>query len=104
MKHQTFELKGIDVWYTGEPRHKIGEFENGTLTILRDKPEHLHRELNAYGVNADIIDSGMVEIVIIDKVNKRLLIDAETIRSEGIARTYKDERQYFIPVWLPQPI
>jgi len=97
-------MRGNSVWYTGDPPHKMGELDNGTLTLLRDKDEHLHRNMNAYGVNAEIIDSGEVNIVVIDKVKQRLWIDVDTIKEQAILKTFKDEKQYFIPTWLLQPV
>lgn len=84
------ELNGVE--------KMIGELHDSTFVTRRDSKKHLMRKWNAYGINAQIIDSSRVKTVVIQEdSNKRYIIDKDELKSKS--RFYKEdgnEPQYFI--------
>ena len=84
------ELNGVE--------KMIGELHDSTFVTKRDPKKHLMRKWNAYGINAQLIDSSRVKtVVIVEDSNRQFIIDKDELKSKS--RFYKEdgkEPQYFI--------
>jgi hypothetical protein len=76
----------------------IGELYDSTFVTQRDPDKHLMRRWDAYGINAELIDSGDIETIIIVENGKNQFVTAADVKTHG--RYHKEEghdAQYFIP-------
>lgn len=98
MKNLIFEPPDVFVM-VGEEKHHIGEIHHGTLIVTRHPEKHMMKKWNAYGVNAEIIDSGLIKMFIVESNRKQLLISVEDVKAFG--RLHQEEgwdKQYFVPI------
>jgi hypothetical protein len=81
----------------GEEKHYIGEIHHETLVVKRDRKKHLMKRWNAYGFNAELVDSGEIEVIVVEEPGGQLLITAENVKTFG--RIHQEEgwdKQYFV--------
>ncbi len=79
----------------------LGELFGTTLVTHRDPAKHLMRKWDAYGFNAELIDSGLIDVVVIlfPTGMKRKVVTVEDIKTYGqIQHVEEFEPQYFIGV------
>jgi hypothetical protein len=97
------EIKGDKLLLTdseGHERH-IGELHERTLVTFRDPEKHLMRKWNAYGFNKTVIDSGLIDMVVITFPDKSsAFISVDDIKLEGrVDATMNEEPQYFVDIF-----
>lgn len=75
----------------------IGELYDTTFVTQRDPDKHLMRRWDAYGINAELIDSGDIETIIIVENGTNRFVTAADVKTHG--RYHKQEgndAQYFV--------
>lgn len=77
----------------------IGEIIDRNLIVFRDPQKHLMRKWNSYGFNGQIIDSGMVDTIIIqEKDGGNFMVTIDQVKALGrYHREPGEEPQYFVP-------
>ncbi len=86
---------------TDEELKTLGELYGTTLVTLRDPAKHLMKKWNAYGFNAELIDSGIIDVIVIlfPAGMKRKVVTVEDIKTQGqLQHPEGHEPQYFIGV------
>lgn len=83
----------------GEGTHCVGEIYGNTLVTKRDPTKHIMRRFNAYGINTEIINSGLFENVIFEEPKQNLLITVDDMKTYSrIFHPEDEDEQYFIEI------
>jgi hypothetical protein len=89
---------GTKIYLTrGDDQIHIADIHENTIVVQRDPEVHLMRKWNAYGINAELVDSGIAENLVIQEPNRALMITISDLKAHG--RYHKEEEQeaqYFI--------
>ena len=98
VEFKNIEIQGNKVVLNLESEQRvIGEIHETTFVMERNPAKHLMRQWNAYGINAELIDSGVIENVVITEGKETLYASVLDIKAHG--RVYKEdghELQYFL--------
>jgi len=65
----------------GDAVHCIGEIYGTTFVTKRDPHKHTMRRWDAYGVNQDIIDSGLFDIVVFQEPLRSQMITVDDLKT-----------------------
>lgn len=77
---------------------QVGELVENTFITKRDPEKHVMRRWNAYGIAADIIDSGLFEVVVFQEPTASFMITVDDIKIESRLEHVEGEQvQYFVP-------
>lgn len=77
---------------------QVGELFENTFVTRRDPKKHVMRQWNAYGITADVINSGFFEVIVFREPADQFMITLEDFRRESRLEHVEGEvPQYFIP-------
>lgn len=92
-------LRGINVILDNDGDERIiGELRGNTFITHRNPAKHLMRKWDAYGINAEVVESPRVDTVVIVEEGVSFPITTQEIKVLGMFNTQGEfESQYFIP-------
>lgn len=78
--------------------HQVGELFENTFVTKRNPEKHVMRQWNAYGITADVINSGFFEVIVFQEPVDQFMITLEDFRRESrLEHIEGGVPQYFIP-------
>ena len=92
------EKRGDKWWLVGGTEERfVGEIHERTLFIERNPEKHLMKKWKAYGINAQAVQSDLIDAVLLTVDGQQYLATPDIIKTHGRLHKFEDfEEQYFL--------